>query len=110
MSDSNSRSVSWITVAVVFAGFALFYAVVSEFYHPRTANLPYNVAAEQLPADQAWQATPEARKAYRTELQKEQSAQAGKYGWVDQSKGTVQLPIERAVELTIRDLNARAKR
>jgi broad specificity polyphosphatase/5'/3'-nucleotidase SurE len=110
MSDSNARSVSWITVAVVFAGFALFYAVVNELYHPRPAALPYNVPAEQLPADQAWQATPEARKAYRTELQKEQSAQAAKYAWIDQAKGSVQLPIDRAMELTIRDLNARAKR
>ena len=110
MSDSHSRSVSLITVVVVFAGFCLFYALVSNFYHPRAATMPYNVPAEQLPADQAWQATPEARKEYRLGLQKEQSAQAGRYAWIDQSKGVVQLPISRAMELTIRDINARPKR
>lgn len=110
MSDSNPRSVSWITVVVVFAGFVFFYGVVSELYHPRAAALPYNVAAEQLPADQAWQATPESRKAYRTELQKDQAAQAAKYTWIDQTKGSIQLPLDRAMELTLRDLNARAKR
>jgi broad specificity polyphosphatase/5'/3'-nucleotidase SurE len=110
MSDNNSRSVSWIAVVVVFAGFAVFYGVVIELYRPRAAALPYNVPAEQLPADQAWQATPEARLAYRAELQKGQAAQARQYAWVDQSKGTVQLPIDRAMELTVRDLNVRAKR
>jgi hypothetical protein len=30
------------------------------------------------------------------------------YGWVDQSAGLVRLPIDRAVELTIRDLNSKA--
>ena len=110
MSDSNSRSVSWVTVVVVFAGFCLFYGLVTEFYHPRAATMPYNVAAEQVPADQAWQASPEARKEYRLGLQKEQTAQAGQYAWIDQSKGVVQLPISRAMELTVRDLNARPKR
>lgn len=110
MSDSNSRSVSWVTVVVVFSGFALFYGLVNEFYHPRTTNMPFNIPAEQLPADQAWQATPEARLEHRLALQKEQGTQAGQYAWIDQSKGVVQLPISRAVELTIRDLNTRPKR
>jgi broad specificity polyphosphatase/5'/3'-nucleotidase SurE len=110
MSDSSPRSVSWITVVVVFAGFALFYGVVSEFYRPRAATMPYNVPAEQLPADQAWKATPESRNAYRAELQKDQAARAGKYVWIDQSKGSIQLPLDRAMELAVRDLNARAKR
>lgn len=110
MSDSNSRSVSWITVVVVFAGFALFYGVVTEFYRPRASTMPYNVPAEQLPADQAWKATPEARRAYRADLQKDQSVDAGKYAWIDQAKGSIQLPVDRAMELAVRDLNARAKR
>lgn len=110
MTDSNSRSVSWVTVVVVFAGFSLFYALVSEFYHPRAASMPYNLPAEQLPTDQAWQYSPEARKEYRLGLQKEQAAQAGQYAWIDQSKGVVQLPLSRAMELTVRDINARAKR
>jgi hypothetical protein len=110
MSDSHSRSVSWVTVVVVFAGFALFYGLVHKFYHARPATMPFNIPAEQLPADQAWQATPEARLGHRLALQKEQAAQAGQYAWIDQSKGVVQLPISRAMELTIRDLNARPKR
>ena len=110
MSDSNPRSVSWVTVVVVFAGFVVFYGLVSEFYHPSAAALPYNVAPKQLPADQAWRATPESRKAYRTELQKDQASQTAKYVWIDQAKGSIQLPLDRAMELTVRDLNARAKR
>ncbi len=110
MSDSYSRSVSWVTVLVVFAGFALFYGVVTEFYRPRAATMPYNVPAEQLPADQAWKATPGARQAYRAGLQKDQSVEAGKYAWIDQAKGSIQLPVDRAMELAVRDLNARAKR
>lgn len=110
MSDSSSRSVSWITVVVVFVGFCLFYAVANKLYQPRAATMPYNVAAEQLPADLMWKATPAARQEYRVGLQKEVSAKSGQYAWIDQSKGVVQLPLDRAMELTVRELNARAKR
>jgi hypothetical protein len=110
MSDPGARSISWVTFAVVFAGLALFAAVVARYYEPRPATMPYNLASEQLPAELAWKATPEARAAYRAELQQQQGAEAAKYAWIDEPKGVVQLPLERAKELTIRELNARPRR
>jgi hypothetical protein len=108
--DSPARSVSVFSVAVVFVGFALFLLVVKYVYLPHQFPAPHTVAAEQLPADQAWKATPEARKAYLAELRAKEQKQAAAYAWIDQGKGVVQLPIDRAMELTVQELNARAKK
>lgn len=107
MSDSSAKSVSWFSVAVVFAGFALFLLVVKYAYLAHRPPAPYTLAPEQLPADQAWKATPETRKAYLAELRGKQQQQATSYAWVDKAKGIVQLPIDRAMELTLQDLMAR---
>lgn len=39
-------------------------------------------------------------------LQAEQQEQLNGYRWVDQAKGTVAIPIDRAMQLAARDLNA----
>lgn len=41
------------------------------------------------------------------ELQAEDAKKLQKYAWVDQAKGTVQIPIERAMELAIVELNSK---
>jgi len=41
------------------------------------------------------------------ELQAEDTRKLQEYAWVDKAKGTVQIPIERAIELTIADLNSK---
>ena len=48
--------------------------------------------------------TPAERKALLTEQRAKEQAAATTYGWVDQPKGVVRLPIDRAIELTVRDL------
>jgi len=110
MSDPNHRSVSWFTVAVVFVGFGLFLALVRHYYQAGTQPLPYNVAAEGLPEDQQWMATPESRLAYREDLTAEQSEQLHSYGWVNEDRTNVRLPIERAIELTLEEINSGPRR
>ena len=107
---SSVKSVSVFSVAVVFAGFALFLVLVKYVYLPHQYPAPHTIAPEQLPADQAWKATPAARKDYLAKLREKEQKQATSYGWIDQSKGVVQLPIERAMDLTMQELNARAKK
>jgi hypothetical protein len=41
------------------------------------------------------------------ELQAENAKKLQHYAWVDKAKGTVQIPIERAMELTIVELNSK---
>jgi hypothetical protein len=101
-----AKGVSVFAVAAVFAGFALFLLVVKYVYLPHQPPAPHTVAPEQLPADQAWKATPEARKAYLAELRAKEQKQAVSYAWIDQAKGVVQLPIDRAMDLTLQDIRA----
>ena len=48
----------------------------------------------------------ERAKAYQ-ELQTENAQKLEKYAWVDKAKGTVQIPIERAMELAVAELNSK---
>jgi hypothetical protein len=41
------------------------------------------------------------------DLRTENEQKLGSYAWVDKAKGQVQIPIEKAVELTIAELNRR---
>lgn len=44
------------------------------------------------------------RKAYYTQLHAEQVKAASTYAWVDQQKGVVRLPLDRAKELMVGEL------
>ena len=103
---SSARSVSWFAVAAVFFGFALFLLLVKYAYLTHRPPAPHTIAPEQLPADQAWKATPETRKAVLAEMRAKEQKQVAAYAWVDQTKGVVQLPISRAMELTVQDIQA----
>ncbi|MCX6952369.1 MAG: hypothetical protein NTV51_09415 [Verrucomicrobia bacterium] len=102
MSDSpanSPRPVALITVAFIFALAAIGVAVVSYTYKAAPAA-PQNSPAENLPKDLAWKATPATRKEALVALKEKQAKQAASYGWVDQKAGVVQLPIQRAMQLT----------
>jgi len=68
---------------------------------PHRRRRPIDAAAEKIPADQAWKATPAARKAYLAELRARQARQLADYGWVDEKAGIVRLPIDRAMDLIV---------
>jgi len=109
MSDSpasGARPVSLITTLFILALFAGFLFVVRHFYVP-TVAAPQNAAAENLPKELEWKATPASRKAALGALREKQAKQAVSYAWVDQKKGVVQLPIERAIELTAQQYGAK---
>ena len=97
MSDPTPpRSGPWLLIAAVAGVFIIFAIILSVAYLP------------QAPAPLAEGArTPEQRKTILLEHRAKEAKAATSYGWIDQSKGVVQLPIDRAVELTIQDLNAK---
>jgi hypothetical protein len=96
MSDATpSKSSLWITFAAAVGGFAIFALILFIAYLPqKPAPLGDGVR------------TPEERKAALAELRGKEHTAATTYGWVDQPTGVVRLPIERAVELTIQEINA----
>jgi len=102
MSDPKAaapRPVSLVTTLVILAFLAVFLELVNIAYLKHRAPEPQNQAPEKLSADMKWRETSEARREYLAELRSKQAEQAAAYAWIDQKKGIVQLPIERAMEL-----------
>src|SRR5258708_7141952 len=105
MSDATStpaRPVSLFTTVFVLALFAAFLLLVRRYYSP-TALAPQNAQAENFSKekDMAWKASAESRRKALADLRNDQTNRAKSYAWVDQKAGVVQLPIERAMELTV---------
>lgn len=98
MSDSSHTPASkgsTLTLLAAIGGFAIFALIVFIAYLPKKpAPLADGVR------------TPEQRKAALAELRAKEKAAATTYGWVDQANGVVRIPIDEAVKLTIKELNA----
>jgi len=105
--SNPAKSVSWVSVAAIFGCFALFLLLVYFAYLPHQSQAAYTLAAEGAPEELA---TPEKRREYLKELHSKEQAKGSSYGWVDQAKGVVHLPVERAMELTVQEINAGSKK
>jgi len=81
------------TALIVIACFASFAWLAKRIYRPHARTVE-PVAGVLTPAD---------RKARLTEHRTKEHAEGTTYGWVDQPAGIVRLPIDRAIELTVRD-------
>jgi hypothetical protein len=108
MSDQTvtpPRPVSLFTIVFLLVLFAAFLLVVRYFYTPATAS-PQSIVAENYPKekDAEWRATSESRRKALQDIHAEQAKQLTSYGKKD---GKIQLPIERAMELTAQQYGAR---
>lgn len=92
MSENSPRRAPLIGILAIFALFALFLAVVYYVYLPRRTGA--------FPDDGI--RTAAQRKENLAKLHAHEQQVAASYGWVDQKTGVVQLPIDRAMELTLR--------
>lgn len=81
------------TTVLVLVLFALFGFLARRYYSPRAAHVD---AVEGVK-------TPVERKALLTDKLAKEHTDATSYAWVDQKAGTVRLPVDRAIELTVRD-------
>ncbi len=97
MSDHPSSPKNfWVTLAAIIGGFAIFLLILVIAYQPqKPAPLPEGTR------------TPAERAALLAETRAKDKSASTTYGWVDQANGIVRLPTDRAVELTIQELNAR---
>jgi hypothetical protein len=98
-SSGKTTPVSALVVAAVLGIFVIIYFISRQGPSPITG-------AEGAPEEEKWRYSSEGRAARLAELRAKEIAAATTYGWVDEKACTVRLPLERAVELTIRDLNA----
>ena len=107
-SPSPARPVSLFTIVLLLVLFASFLMAVRYFYRPATGT-PNSITAENYPKDKdaEWRANSEKRRQTLKELQAAQTKQISAYGWADQKAGKVQLPIERAMELTVQQYGAK---
>lgn len=99
---SSPRPVGLVAILAIFVCLGLSWIVLHHFYRRHGHPAPYNVVAENEGKDDLWQATPAARLDYLHELRAKHNAQLQAYGWVDQKNGVVQIPIERAMQLVVR--------
>lgn len=109
MSESNAspaRPVSLFTIILLLGVFSAFLFVIRYTYQPAPTSA-YNAAPENLPKDLEWRATAETRRQALAELREKEAKQASGYAWIDQQAGVVQLPLERAMELTVKHYSAR---
>lgn len=98
MSDPTTKpaSGSWVTLAAAIGGFAIFAIILLVAYLPKKP--------EPLPDGAR---TPDQRKAALAEMRAKEKSAAATYGWTDQANGVVRIPIERAVQLTREEINAK---
>jgi hypothetical protein len=105
MSNPAAKPVSTFTLVAVLVCLGVFLAVA--WWARRPAQPARMLAPEGLAAEQMWKATPQSRKAKLAELHAEEAKHAKRYAWIDQSAGAVQLPIDRAMELTVERYRAK---
>ncbi len=92
------------TALVVLAGILLFAWFINKFYHAAPELNPRgNPNPADFAEDQRWKMTPEGRAKHLADARTQEQAAAQSYGWVDQKAGVARLPIDRAIELTVRD-------
>lgn len=113
MSDSSQpfafpQRTPVFTAAVVIAATLLFSWLVHTYYHPAAPVDPRgNVNPADFAEDVRWKLTPEGRAKRLAEVRTREASESTSYGWVDQKAGIVRLPVDRAIELTARDLAAK---
>ncbi|MFI5335233.1 MAG: hypothetical protein ACHQ5A_00480 [Opitutales bacterium] len=96
-----------LTAVVVIAAALLFAVVVHRFYHPAPAVAPRgNATPEDFSEDVRWKMTPEGRARRLADLRGHEYGEATTYAWIDRPAGIVRLPIDRAVELIVREYSA----
>jgi hypothetical protein len=103
---ASPKPVFWVSVAAVFAGFALFLLLV---YLARRPEGPVQVELAKISDEERWKYTNDGRAQRLADLRVHEQQQATTYAWIDRPRGVVQLPIERAMALTVQEINAARK-
>jgi len=97
----------WVTLLAALGCFVIFLVVLELAYIPQRRMAP-QVDLSKIPPEEQWKYTSAGRQAHLDELRAWEKDAATSYAWIDQDKGIVQLPIDRAMVLTLQELNPAA--
>ncbi len=105
--DANVRAIVWSGVGLVVVAVIAHVALWIQLHglsRQREAELPpRSPVAEALPAAPPEPRLQTAPHADLADLRGEEEATLGSYGWVDRRAGIVRVPIDRAIELLVRE-------
>lgn len=93
----------WLTVAMLISGaivYGTFILVDRQVQSAREAATQYPLATKEYPAPPAPRLQTQPFKDVYL-LKQDEAARLGSYGWVDKAQGTVHIPIEEAMRLTL---------
>lgn len=111
MSDVTSHPSSrafWLSVAGIIGCFLVFAIVLFVAGIPGRSSggtVPVKMTEEDRLAARLY--TPAERAQFLAELRIKEDHALTSYQWIDKEKGTVRLPIDRAMELVVRDAQAK---
>jgi hypothetical protein len=91
----NTPAIAAVGFVSAVLTFALIVAVQVLYYHVSAAETDRKVIAVR--AEEA------------DDMQAQQDAKLARYGWVDRAQGRVAVPVERAMELVVRELQEQQK-
>lgn len=103
-----NRAGFWVTLLTALGCFVIFLVVLYLAYLPERHTAP-EVDLARIPPEEQWKYTPAGRMAHLQEMRAREQAAQTTYAWIDRPKGIVQLPLDRAMQLTLQDLNAERK-
>ena len=102
---AESRTGLWVTFVAALGCFVIFLVVLDLAYLPARRAAP-EVDLAKIPPEEQWKYTPEGRMTHLNEMRAREAAAQASYAWIDKSKGVVQLPIDRAMQLTLQEISA----
>jgi hypothetical protein len=105
---ADSRTEFWVTLLAALGCFVIFLVVLDLAYIPQRRTAP-EVDLARIPPEEQWKYTPEGRMTHLQELRAREQAAQTTYAWIDRGKGVVQLPIGRAEQLTLQELDVARK-
>lgn len=100
--QQSSDTPAWPLAVAIIGVFAIFLVIMAL---ARTPVTPLTQAVN-VPEEEQWKLTEAGRKGRLAELRGAAEARASSYGWVNKDAGVVHIPVDRAIELTIAEINA----
>jgi hypothetical protein len=94
-------------ITLALGAFLLFVAFMLLF---QRAPAPAQLDLVGVPEADSWRFSPEGRTQKLAALRQREQAEASSVGWIDQGRGIVRLPLQQAMDLTIKEINANPKR
>lgn len=92
---------AWPMAVAVTGVFAIFLVIMHLAQTPVTPL----TQAVNVPEAEQWKLTDEGRKGRLKELRATAKANSESYAWVNRDAGVVRLPVDRAIELTLAEIN-----